>query len=158
LAECRNAAPGVALGKVELLVKRSLAVDRVWVFDVRDVSAATRLRREVVAFLRGHARDTDDDASELILGELLGNVVKHTPGYAEVSLACSEGENKLYVTDRGPGFTAARAALPDNPLDEGGRGMFLVQALSRKVTVKPIPGGGTQVAVELPSRVSAVSA
>ncbi|MBC5801139.1 MAG: ATP-binding protein [Candidatus Eremiobacteraeota bacterium] len=140
------------------MVKRSLAGDRVWVFDVRDVSAATRLRREVVAFLRGHARDTDDDASELILGELLGNVVKHTPGYAEVALACCEGESKLYVTDRGPGFTATRATLPEDPLDENGRGMFLVHALSRKVSVNALPGGGTEVAVELPIRVSAVSA
>ncbi len=140
------------------MVKRSLAGGRVWVFDVRDVSAATRLRREIAAFLRGNARNTDDDASELILGELLGNVVKHTPGYAEVAVSCSEGGSRLYVTDRGPGFTGSPATLPADPLDESGRGMFLVHALSREVVVKPMPDGGTQVAVALPYRVSAVSA
>ncbi|MDQ2908033.1 MAG: ATP-binding protein [Candidatus Eremiobacteraeota bacterium] len=135
------------------MVKRSLAGDHVWAFDVRDGAGVSRLRREVTSFLRRHAHYVDHAASELILGELLGNVVKHTPGFAEVCVACGGGQNRLLVTDRGPGFVPTRS-LPADPLDENGRGMFLVHALSRDVAIRAMPDGGTQVAVELPLKVA----
>ncbi len=135
------------------MVKR-MAADGVWVFDARDGVAATRLRREIVGFLRRNAHRVDDSASELILGELLGNVVKHTPGLAEVSLACGAGESRLVVRDRGPGFVDSES-LPQDLFAEAGRGMFLVHALSRSVVIDAAPGGGAQVAVDLPLKEAA---
>lgn len=138
------------------MVKQSLADDRVWVCDVRDGAGASRLRREVTSFLRRRAHYVDDAASELILGELLGNVVKHTPGFAEISVTCGVGRSSLLVTDRGPGFAPTRS-LPADPLDENGRGMFLVHTLARDVAIRAMPDGGTQVAVELPFKVAIVA-
>ena len=70
-------------------------------------------------------RRRPEDIAELILGELLGNVARHTPGSIAVDFRVSAGRAFLSVTDEGPGFGEVSRALPLDPLSENGRGRFL---------------------------------
>ena len=53
--------------------------------------------------------------------------------------------------DTGSGLAAINAALPTDELDENGRGLFLVTTLATSISVRPAPGYGTEVTVELPT-------
>jgi len=125
-------------------------VSRHWYFDVKDPEAATRLRQQVMVTLRDHEDKVDLFSSELIIGELLSNVVKHTPGMITVSLSW-EGEGILLsVEDAGEGFIPV-PALPSDEYAVDGRGMFLVDTLSRDVRFMSLVGGlGSRVEVDLP--------
>jgi len=54
------------------------------------------------------------------------------------------------IFDTGPGLARFAAALPDDELDEDGRGLFLVKALARDVRVESAQGYGTKMTVVLP--------
>ncbi|MDQ6925602.1 MAG: SpoIIE family protein phosphatase [Candidatus Eremiobacteraeota bacterium] len=123
---------------------------RIWTFDVKDAAAATRLRRDVMACVTEHALSTDAFSTELIVGELLSNVVKHTPGVIEVSLAWAEPAAVLAVEDRGDGF-APSPVLPADDYSENGRGMFLVAALAAEVRYVRTEAGGSRIEVALPN-------
>jgi anti-sigma regulatory factor (Ser/Thr protein kinase) len=93
------------------------------------------LRREVVGYLRTHGgRDADYEATELILGELLSNVVRYTPGHVCIEVGWHDHHAQLTVHDAGRGFDWA-PKLPVNPEDEGGRGSYIVCALALAVDV-----------------------
>jgi hypothetical protein len=47
---------------------------------------------------------------------------------------------------------ALAGKLPDNSLDEGGRGIFLIKTLSEEASVRKLPGFGTELRVVLPLR------
>jgi serine phosphatase RsbU (regulator of sigma subunit)/anti-sigma regulatory factor (Ser/Thr protein kinase) len=130
-------------------VVRDTGAGRVWTFDVKDAEAATRLRREVMTCVGQHASSTDAFDSELIVGELLSNVVKHTPGVIEVSLAWDVRPAVLAVEDRGDGF-APLPVLPADAYSENGRGMFLVSTLAADVRYVRAPSGGSRIEVSLP--------
>ena len=120
-----------------------------WSFDARDAMSAHGARSAFVAALRAEGTaDGDYLGSEVIFGELIGNVVRHAPGPIDVTLEWSDLEPVLHVIDRGPGFVRL-PALPDT-MSESGRGLFIVDALAREFIAKPIPGRGTHVTVRLP--------
>jgi anti-sigma regulatory factor (Ser/Thr protein kinase) len=80
--------------------------------------------------------------AEVILAELLGNVVRHTPGPCTVFLDTDGDVPVLSVLDRGPDFVHP-APLPADALAERGRGLFIVRALAFEFSAAPRPGGGT---------------
>jgi PAS domain S-box-containing protein len=121
-----------------------------WTFDVGDVRAARVVRDELVAALQCRLVPRGDIAlAELLFSELVGNVVRHTGGTAEVVLDLSGTAPVLHVLDRGPGFTFA-ARLPANPLSESGRGLFIAAMLARDLSIAPRPDGGSHARVVLP--------
>jgi anti-sigma regulatory factor (Ser/Thr protein kinase) len=81
------------------------------------------------------------DRAQLIATELFSNSVEHSCAY-DASLhvtieawALEGGAVSIRVTDTGAGFDSLPGAeLPDDPLAEGGRGLFLIDALAQKVT------------------------
>jgi signal transduction histidine kinase len=81
--------------------------------------------------------------------EALVNAAKYAPGapvslYAEVDSSAVD----VYVRDRGPGFEVA-----DIPEDRLGVRQSIIGRMARnggRATVRPAPGGGTEVALELP--------
>jgi len=77
----------------------------------------------------------DDDVSvaELVLGELLGNVVRYAPGPVEVWLDLSTRAPVLHVLDNGPGFEI-NPRLPADIMSERGRGLYIVTALVDEFT------------------------
>jgi anti-sigma regulatory factor (Ser/Thr protein kinase) len=91
---------------------------------------------------------SDLDGSELIVGELVSNVVRHASGPIGVYVSWNDGAAVLVVADRGPGIPTVRP-VPDAAA-EFGRGLLLVLALARDVTVERATPYGSRVVVTLP--------
>ncbi len=120
-----------------------------WCFDAENAQAAHDARAEFVDALRDrYGARTDFGPAELVFGELIGNVARHAPGAIDVQLEWCESGAVLHVTDRGKGFIRD-AALPANVLSESGRGLYIVEELSRALHIERIPGYGNHVAVNL---------
>lgn len=132
-----------------------------WALEPADAAAVPRLRQQIMRSLRRHAtEDADLAASELVVAELLSNALAHTPGKAWVSLRWDGLHPLLSVADLGPGFPTDRPGLintdrslvprlPDDPLAEGGRGLYLVAHLALDVAVASRATGGSVVSVTL---------
>jgi signal transduction histidine kinase len=115
-----------------------------------------RLRRrfrELILSLPSAACDVD--AAELIFGELVANVVRHARGEVEVRLEIAGRAPVLVVRDHGPGLRGAPMGAAPDAYAESGRGLAIVRRLSRRVAVRPAPGGGTIVRAVLPNRAHA---
>jgi anti-sigma regulatory factor (Ser/Thr protein kinase) len=120
-----------------------------WTFDARDAHAAYDLRTRLLAYLRTKGNHDGDYASaELVVGELVGNVVRHAPGIAEVAIEWHEETPVLHVLDRGPGYERT-PALP-TAMSEAGRGLFLVSALAREFSLTRRPERGSHARAVLP--------
>lgn len=120
---------------------------RNWSFDARDAASARRTKRAALWYLGETIRDQDElAAAELILGELLGNVARHSPGPAEVSVDLAGDAAILRVRDRGEAFHPNSHAA--DPLAESGRGLFLVRAMAREVNIEN-DGRGNSVTATL---------
>lgn len=122
-----------------------------WQFEAADARSAYAMRD---AFFRSLLSVCDMEDGQLatcglIFSELIGNAVRHAPGPLSVSLEQRDGSLLLHVIDKGPGF-AYRPSLPPNIWAEGGRGLFLISKLARKVEVERVPGLGSHVTATLP--------
>jgi len=115
-----------------------------WSFASIDAVTATFVRREIAAILRAAgATLAETGDAELVFGELIGNVVRHTNGDAvDVALDLTAGSPVLHVLDRGPGFTYY-ARLPKDSMSESGRGLFIATALAKDLSVTPRIEGGS---------------
>ncbi len=126
-----------------------------WFVDATDVEAVSQLRREISVYLARHAEPTSDlHAAKLAVGELLSNVARHAPGPAWVSITWSSDVPTLVVEDLGPGFEleGPLTVLPDDPLAEGGRGLYLTARVAAELRAERRGAGGSRVTVELPMR------
>jgi anti-sigma regulatory factor (Ser/Thr protein kinase) len=81
-----------------------------------------------------------------VLGELIGNVARHSPGIADVIVERIAGRTVLRVCDRGKAFTYSANGTAD-PLAESGRGLFLVRAIAQDVNVEHDGRGNVVTAV-----------
>jgi len=135
----------VAILSVEVSTDRSTSKNELDLsFDARDLRMAHEARRIFMSFLRELAApDADFDGAELVFGELVGNVVRHAPGEIRVTTGWQDGFATLTVCDRGGGYDGV-THLPRDPLSESGRGLFLVNALTRHFEVSPRPNGGME--------------
>jgi anti-sigma regulatory factor (Ser/Thr protein kinase) len=123
-----------------------------WTFRADDPAVATSVRREIAGVLLSAGATAAEAAdAELVFGELLGNVVRHTGGPVEAALDLTAESPILHVLDRGPGFTYY-ARLPKDTLSESGRGLFITKMLARDVIVEPRPEGGSHARVVLAAR------
>jgi anti-sigma regulatory factor (Ser/Thr protein kinase) len=123
-----------------------------WVFLADDESVATGVRHAIAGVLRSvGATDAEAADAELVFGELLGNVVRHTEGFVEAALDLTPESPVLHVLDRGPGFLYY-ARLPKDSLSESGRGLYITKKLSRDIIVEPRPDGGSHARVVLAAR------
>ncbi len=121
--------------------------EREWRFASADGRTGLVVRREVGALTaEWTGREDLRYASELAFGELIANAVRHAPGPLRAVLSTDgRGTVELVVEDSGGGFEPR--ALAADPLDEGGRGLALVGALSDGLAVEPAPSGGSRVRV-----------
>jgi anti-sigma regulatory factor (Ser/Thr protein kinase) len=123
----------------------------VWRVD-DDAEAALHARRAFRARLHAlPAPRCDEDAAELIYGELVANTVRHAKGEVEVRLEIEDGDRVLVVRDHGPGLTVAPRAPQREVFAESGRGLAIVEMLAREVAVGRAQGGGTEVRAVLPT-------
>jgi hypothetical protein len=119
-----------------------------WRFGAPDALQAEPTRRRLRAWLE--EKTTGDVASaELIYGELIGNVVRHAPGTIDVDVVLEPTRVRLVVQSGGRAITV-RPALPASPLQEGGRGLFIIDELGSDYTTRELPLFGNQTSVNLP--------
>ena len=89
------------------------------------------------AFVRGLAPDVEDEAMAdivLCVDELVANACEHTASGTddgEVTVIVSTGEDVLRVTVLDQGGTRGRPRVRRTPCSEDGRGLLLVDALSK---------------------------
>jgi hypothetical protein len=121
-----------------------------WWFDTQSYSDATQMRNEFISLLYACATtDSDFFAAELIYGELVGNVRRHAPGRASIALSWNGIHPTLTVHDEEKMFTHP-CDLPVDPMQENGRGLFIVKSLAVSLKFKDIIGDGSKVSVVLP--------
>ncbi|WP_328298391.1 ATP-binding protein [Streptomyces sp. NBC_00435] len=110
-------------------------------FTVGDHSAR-HMRRILRLFLTRWELEGLADAAELALTELVANVVRHVPGRACVVLILRRPDGlRVEVSDGCP----APPLAPRTPgeLDEGGRGLLLVEAVADRWGADPNSTGKT---------------
>ena len=116
--------------------------------------AVRRLLRCALAVLRIDRQAGND--LELALTEACANVVKHAVGAENIEVRVDVDEHlcAIDVLDSGAGFDAARAqpvtddgSMPD-PLNDSGRGLFLIGALSDSVRMDTSPRRGCLIHFE----------
>ncbi|MFJ9430059.1 ATP-binding protein [Streptomyces sp. NPDC101490] len=90
--------------------------------------SARHMRRILRLFLTRWELDRVYDSAALALTELVANVVRHVPDRRCTILILREPYGlRVEVADDVPGAVPAKVA---GPLDEGGRGLFLVAAVT----------------------------
>ncbi|GAA2227781.1 hypothetical protein GCM10010232_12080 [Streptomyces amakusaensis] len=107
------------------------------------------LRRITRAYLHLWSLEEVVDAAELAVTELLANVVRHVPDRqcALLLLRLDRGV-RIEVSDgwgRMPRNPAPLDRSGEPALDEGGRGLMLVEAVADRWGVVPLPPGGKTV-------------
>ncbi|MEU2673899.1 ATP-binding protein [Streptomyces sp. NPDC007164] len=102
--------------------------------------SARHLRRILRLYLRGWGLLDVADAAELALTELIANVVRHVPGRRcqTFILLLPAGGVRVEVAD---GCPEVPRMVVGGELDEGGRGLVLVDAVTDKWGVEPRPDG-----------------
>ena len=121
-----------------------------WSFDANDWVAAQAARQAFVARLQVEGASEETRlAGEMILGEIIGNVARYTPGFVDVALrrerdACFV----LSALDRGPGFRW-NPDLPRDAYAESGRGLYLIQTLAHSVRADYLAGFGSYLEIVL---------
>lgn len=121
-----------------------------WAFDVGDPAAAYVVKRDFIAeVVAHHGAAVDAAACELIFSELVGNALRYAPGRLSLGLSADDEGIWLHVMDDGPGFDGP-VRLPPDVWSESGRGLFLVTALAKKVSIQRLAAYGTYVKVLLP--------
>ncbi len=106
-----------------------------------EVTAARRFVRET---LRGEETELVD-AAELMASELTSNCVRHAGTAFDVRVQV-RGDIRVEVSDHGGGEPRPLSPGPDEP---SGRGLMIVQAMSRSWGVEPA-GEGKKVWFTLP--------
>jgi anti-sigma regulatory factor (Ser/Thr protein kinase) len=121
-----------------------------WAFDTRDARAAREARIDFarcVSELYGpHA---DVTAAELVLGELIGNVVRYAPGPARVKANFDDRGVTLAVVDFGGGFSSRTVDRETNLLSESGRGLAIVSRLAKSLEIDCLDDDGCCVRARL---------
>lgn len=108
-----------------------------WKFDASEERSARRVKRALLWQI-GEMTDgpVDLTGAELVINELFGNLARHTPGPAEVTLEWRNDTAIVRVYDCGAPFVPpadnARVAL----LAEEGRGLFIVRSIAEHFSVE----------------------
>jgi anti-sigma regulatory factor (Ser/Thr protein kinase) len=121
-----------------------------WRADARDAEDAQAVRRAIVAEL---SRTTKGDlfAAEIIVGELISNVARYTPGPFRAELDWGTERPTIVMHDHGDCEVSGDPREVD-PYAVTGRGFALMRALGGSIEVRREPGRGSRVRVTLPLR------
>jgi DNA-binding response OmpR family regulator len=82
----------------------------------------------------------------IVVSELVTNAITHAPAPGELRLSLLPDVLRVAVTDSGTGAPEPRQASATR---EGGRGLYLVDALTSAWGMEPVPDGGKVVWAEL---------
>ncbi|HET7814170.1 MAG TPA: PAS domain S-box protein [Candidatus Baltobacteraceae bacterium] len=116
---------------------------RRWQANANDETRIRKIRTELLEeiYFTHHTEETVFRC-EMVLGELIGNVVRHTPGPIEIVLERRRGSTVFHVLDSGDGFQFV-PRLPLDAYSERGRGLYIAAQLSDDFSVTRRPHGGS---------------
>ncbi len=103
-------------------------------------ASVARIRRFAVETSRSTAPAVDADTVALLVSEVATNALVHGAGRVRVRVRPTGGGLRVEVHDEGPTLPSRRQATP---MDEGGRGIALVDALSSGWGAEATPDGKT---------------
>ena len=113
-----------------------------WVLHADRAETALAKRDEFLKALERESgcKRVDRFVAALIYTELVGNVIRHASGPIDIRLSCANREAVIQVYDTGHGFELRRS-LPKHPLDDHGRGLYLVSQFSKTLDVQAVRYG-----------------
>jgi anti-sigma regulatory factor (Ser/Thr protein kinase) len=121
-----------------------------WSFDSHDAEAARRARLDFARHVsRYYGEAADTAAAELVLGELIGNVVRYAPGPTHVNADFDRRGVTIAVKDAGSGFSRPVTRRENDILRESGRGLAIVASLVQSIEVDCIDDEGCCVRARL---------
>lgn len=127
-----------------------MTTKRVWAFHAADArDALSNCRVFVQALEHDAGAPFDSFAACLVYSELVSNVVTHAPGPIDIQVDREERRLMMTVADCGRGFSL-RPNLPDDPLADSGRGLFLVAQFAKDLSAGTDEQGRHFVRVTLP--------
>ncbi len=123
--------------------------DEQWTFDSGDHERAGEIRRTIGAKLeaRGGTFENVFNA-DMVYSELISNVYRYAPGPVCVRINWRGNTMVLHVLDDGGGFEFL-PELPDDPMSERGRGLFIINALVEDFHIQRRRSGGSHARVVL---------
>jgi anti-sigma regulatory factor (Ser/Thr protein kinase) len=121
-----------------------------WSFDTRDARAARETRVDFARYVsRRFGTNADVMAAELVLGELIGNVVRYAPGPARVTATFDDRGVTIDVSDTGAGLSRPHVPNESGALNESGRGLAIVRRLARSLEIECAQDDGCCVRARL---------
>jgi anti-sigma regulatory factor (Ser/Thr protein kinase) len=152
--EARDDSALLFVGITDLNITAEPARTQTWRLNAKDEASAHRVKRALLWHLGEFTVPGSDFAAvEAIVGELMSNVARHTPGEAEVVLEYGDRGVDLHVCDRGKAFRSTGEYPPDL-FAESGRGLYLVRALANDLRIERTQRGN-RISVTLPVSVTA---
>ena len=124
-----------------------------WVFQSSDADSARAVRHSLIAYAHGDpalAPRVDLATTELVLGELLGNVVRHAPGLVTVDVEWHDDSVHVAVSDEGSPFILPADDATQDPLAESGRGLQMIARCTSAFRVVPSKSGGCRIETVIP--------
>ena len=169
LQRCTNIVSGVLRSAGEARGEGTVLTTLARLFDTlaqewRGLHPATALDYSIEQPLDTAAFARLPIVSDVALRQVLFNVLENardvSPEWIGLSVACAEGQLRVAVRDRGPGFSPDMLAHFGKPYHSskgrpgGGLGLFLVVNVLRKLgghaEARNMPGGGATVTLTLP--------
>jgi anti-sigma regulatory factor (Ser/Thr protein kinase) len=124
-----------------------------WRFkSARDIYASAIQAQLMELLRRKGSPDSDFDAAELICVELIGNLIRHAQGPVTIRLDWSGDFAKLSVVDDAKCYVPPPISLPADPLAESGRGLYIIKALARDLSMSGAGDAGGTTCATLPVR------
>jgi anti-sigma regulatory factor (Ser/Thr protein kinase) len=124
-----------------------------WRFkSAREIYASAMQAKLMELLRRDGSPESDFDAAELICVELIGNLIRHAQGPVTIRLDWSGEFPQLSVSDDAKRYAAPAISLPADPLAESGRGLYIIRALAKDLSLSDGGGTGGTTCATLPVR------
>lgn len=122
-----------------------------WCLDTLEPESLPTIRAELTDYLERHGKDGADlGAARTAASEVIANAVEHGSGqFVWISVDWSAELPVLSVHDLGRSFEPS-VSLPEDPMSETGRGLFLATHCSEAMEVAAKRAGGSTVRITMP--------